>query len=65
LGQKNTDFSAIPLCAEDHRINPDSYHRLGEERFVQAQQLDLPELVSALNSRSRRLALHHQHHPSD
>jgi hypothetical protein len=55
MAQKTSDFSAIRLCAEHHRINPNSYHRLGEARFVQAQQLNLPELVSSLNIRFRRL----------
>jgi len=57
IGQKASDFSAVPLCSGHHREYPDSYHRLGEEHFVQTQQLDLPELVSALNSRFRRLGL--------
>ena len=33
MGQKTTDFSAIPLCAAHHREHPDSYHRLGEQGF--------------------------------
>ena len=41
MSQKTTDFSAIPLCSGHHRIDPNSYHRLGEEHFVQRQQLDL------------------------
>ena len=38
LGQKTYDFWAIPLCIAHHRENLDSYRRLGEQRFVQAQQ---------------------------
>jgi hypothetical protein len=57
LGQKSSDFSAIPLCSGHHRINANSYHRLGEECFVKAQQLDLPEIVTALKSRFRRRVL--------
>lgn len=30
MAQKTSDFSAIPLCAERHRINPNSYHRVGQ-----------------------------------
>jgi hypothetical protein len=63
LGQKTTDFSAIPLCSGHHRINPNSYHRLGEERFLQMQQLDLPELVTALNRRFHWLVLDQPLHP--
>ena len=62
MGQKTSDFSAIPLCSAHHRVNPDSYHRLGEKRFVQEQQLELPELVTALNSRFRQLVLDQPHH---
>ena len=50
LGQKTSDFSAIPLCAAHHRENPDSYHNLGERWFAQVHQIRLPELVQALNS---------------
>jgi hypothetical protein len=58
MGQKASDFSAVPLCFEHHRACPDSYHCLGEERFVRVQQLYLPELVASLKSRFRWL------HPS-
>src|ERR1039458_4705421 len=34
LGQKSTDFSAIPLCSGHHRQDRDSYHLLGEEPFL-------------------------------
>jgi hypothetical protein len=54
LGQKTSDFSAIPLCSGHHRENPDSYHRLGEKEFLQVHQIRLPELVQALNSRCGR-----------
>jgi hypothetical protein len=51
MGQKTSDFSAIPLCTTHHRENPDSYHHLGEHWFAQAHQIQLPEPVQALNSR--------------
>jgi len=50
MGQKTSDFSAIPLCAAHHRENPDSCHRLGERWFAQVHQIRLSELVRALNS---------------
>jgi len=56
LSQKTSDFSAIPLCTDHHREGQDSYHRLGEHRFVQEHQLDLPQLVAALNHLHRRQA---------
>jgi len=49
MSQKASDFSAVPLCSGHHRINPDSYHRLGEERFERAHQIKLQEAVSALH----------------
>ena len=51
LGQKTTDFSAIPLCSGHHRENLDSYHLLGEPEFLQKHGIDLKELVLRLQSR--------------
>ena len=48
IGQKTSDFSAIPLCAGHHRDNPDSYHRLGEQGFSRKHGLDLQDLVLRL-----------------
>lgn len=50
MGQKTSDFSAIPLCAGHHREHPDSYHHLGERSFAQVHHIRLQELVQALNS---------------
>ena len=49
LGQKSSDYSAIPLCAKHHRTGSDSYHRLGPRRFCNVHNLDLRALVSRLN----------------
>lgn len=54
LGQKTSDFSAVPLCSEHHREARDSYHQLGEERFAQEHLLNLRQLVAALNHLHRR-----------
>jgi len=51
MGQKSSDFSAIPLCAVHHRENPDSYHHLGEKMFLHEQAIDMRELVRALRDR--------------
>ena len=51
LGQKTTDFSAIPLCSGHHRENPDSYHALGETAFSLMHGLELSALVVALQNR--------------
>jgi len=63
IGQKTSDFSAIPLCGAHHRENPDSYHRLGEQGFSYTHGIDLKELVLRLQrqfwqaGRVRRLRL--------
>lgn len=49
LGQKSSDFSAIPLCFWHHQGNRDSYHKLGERLFAEAHHVCLRELVVALN----------------
>jgi hypothetical protein len=51
MGQKTTDFAAIPLCAAHYRQNLDSYHRLGETGFSHKHGIDLKELVLRLQSR--------------
>jgi len=53
LGQKTSDFSAIPLCANHHRENLDSYHLLGETEFSRKHAIDMRELVRALRDRFR------------
>jgi len=49
LGQKSSGFSAVPLCRVHHRDGPESYHRLGERRFVERHRIDLAQLVDSLN----------------
>jgi hypothetical protein len=51
MGQKTTDFSAIPLCAGHHRENLDSYHLLGEKGFSHTHGIDPQGLVLRLQSR--------------
>jgi hypothetical protein len=51
LGQKTSDFSAIPLCSGHHRENLDSYHVLGEVGFSHKHRIDLQNLVLRLQSR--------------
>ncbi len=55
LGQKSSDFSAIPLCFWHHQGNRDSYHRLGERLFAEVHQVHLRELVLALNELYREV----------
>ena len=54
MGQKTSDFSAIPLCSGHHRGSPDSYHRLGEKEFSDQHRIDLEDMVRALQSRFRQ-----------
>lgn len=56
VGQKASDFSAIPLCSWHHRIGRDSYHRLGETCFAEAHQLPLREVVQILNHYGPQIA---------
>ena len=49
LGQKSSDFSAIPLCVKHHQTGKDSYHKLGARRFTQVHDLDLAAIVRLLN----------------
>jgi hypothetical protein len=51
LGQKTTDFSAIPLCSGHHRENLDSYHVLGEQGFSHKHGIELNEVVLRLQGR--------------
>jgi len=54
MSQKASDYSAIPLCSWHHRHNRDSYHALGEKRFAREHQINLQELVLALNNQFLR-----------
>lgn len=51
LGQKSSDFSAIPLCRRHHRTGDDSYHKLGPRRFAQVHNLDIPTIVRRLSAK--------------
>jgi len=59
LGQKSSDFSAIPLCLGDHRTRPCSYHRLGARKFAEVHDLDIPALVARLNAIGLRSLVQH------
>ncbi len=51
LGQKSSDFSAVPLCYRHHRTGKDSYHKLGPQKFAQTHDLDIPSIVRRLNTK--------------
>jgi hypothetical protein len=56
LGQKSTDFSAIPLCSGHHRQDRDSYHLLGEEPFLRAHAIDLEGIVRSLQDKFLKIS---------
>lgn len=49
LGQKSSDYSAIPLCSKHHRTGNDSYHKLGPRRFSEVHGVDLRAIAARLN----------------
>ena len=51
MGQKSSDFSAIPLCAKHHRTGKDSYHRLGPRKFSEVHHLYIPAVVARLSAK--------------
>jgi hypothetical protein len=51
LGQKSADSTAIPLCIRHHRTGNDSYHKLGPRQFAEAHQLEISEILNALNAK--------------
>jgi len=51
LGQKSSDWSAIPLCARHHRTEDDSYHKLGPRKFSEVHHLDIPTIVARLSAK--------------
>jgi hypothetical protein len=51
LGQKSSDFSAIPLCVRHHRTGDDSYHKLGPRKFSEVHHLNIPAIVARLNAK--------------
>jgi hypothetical protein len=51
IGQKSSDLSAIPLCHRHHRTGGDSYHKLGQRRFAEVHNLDIPDIVRRLGAR--------------
>lgn len=52
MGQKATDYDALPLCADDHRLGPRAYHRFGSERrWAEFHGLDLANIRGDLFTR--------------
>jgi hypothetical protein len=49
FGQKASDYSCIPLCAECHTDGPDAYHRCVKKEFEERFGVDCDALVKWLN----------------
>ncbi len=54
LSQKAPDRTAIPLCAEHHRLDRFSAHRMGK-KFWQHYGLDRDAVVAGLNTQYQQL----------
>jgi hypothetical protein len=49
MAQKRSDLETIPLCVQHH----DEQHRIGWKRFIESYQLDIAELLKALQEKPR------------
>ena len=54
LGQKSSDYAAIPLCDLCHRLGERSIHKLGPLEFERAHSVKLAELVEMFNAMWRK-----------
>lgn len=41
MGQRSSDYDALPLCVKCHRMGPKSYHVLGGRRFIEVHGLNV------------------------
>jgi hypothetical protein len=49
LGQKASDYTCVPLCAEHHRTGKYGIDKIGHTQFEQRFTVDLAALVRRLN----------------
>ena len=49
IGQKASDYDAVPLCRKCHRTGPESLHKLGPLKFATAHGFDARKTISELN----------------
>ncbi len=47
-GQKSSDYTCIPLCAEHHRTGQHALHKIGPRSFERQFYLSIPALVRRL-----------------
>jgi len=55
IGQKCSDWEAIPLCRWHHRIGPESHHTLGKN-FWKHHAINRDELIRELQEMHERRA---------
>jgi hypothetical protein len=55
--QKASDLSCVPLCADCHKMRPDSYHRMdgGRRAFERRYRVSYAREVKRLNAEWREL----------
>src|SRR5450631_1524837 len=53
MGQKASDYSCVPLCADCHTQAPGAYHRIGKRAFEERHGLRFAAVVDRLQ-RERR-----------
>lgn len=53
MGQKASDYTCIPLCADHHTMGADAYHRIGRKRWEEMTGRAVAEIVERLNGRWR------------
>ena len=50
LGQKASDYQAIPVCASHHRTGLWAYHGLSPVIWAAHWELDIPAIIAKLNA---------------
>jgi hypothetical protein len=53
MGQKPSDYTAVPLCPEHHVMGRYAYHVVGHNAFVRMYQIDFQHAIRELNRRWR------------
>jgi hypothetical protein len=49
IGQRATDYNAIPLCKPHHWLWSTSYHALGRRKFEQVHQISIRTILERLH----------------
>jgi hypothetical protein len=49
LGQKSSDFTAVPLCVRHHREGPRALDKIGRPKFEKIYKVSIEETVKEMN----------------